>query len=57
MTPFWQHIIVIAALVLAGGYLVWYFVEGRKAEPGCKSCAALNALNKKKSESQKSGSN
>lgn len=51
MTLLWQHIIVIAALAVAGLYLVWHYRKGSKAEPGCKSCAAYRALTKKESKS------
>jgi hypothetical protein len=51
MTLLWQHIIVIAALVIAGIYLVWHFRKGRHTEPGCKSCGAVDALTKRESKS------
>jgi hypothetical protein len=44
MSIFWQQVIIGGMLSLSLGYLVIRYVRRPKAEAGCKSCPALNAL-------------
>ena len=56
MAVLWQQIVVWGVLLAAGVYLAVYFYRRRKAETGCKSCPALEAMAKKSSSTKKPSS-
>ncbi|MEW6411614.1 MAG: hypothetical protein AB1483_03970 [Candidatus Zixiibacteriota bacterium] len=43
----WQQVIIGGAIVLAGLYVVIYYVRRRRLKAGCKSCPALKAMEDK----------
>ena len=44
MEPLWQTVLVVAAIVVALAYLVWYQVRKRRQKSVCESCPAMLAM-------------